>query len=82
MSKPLYHHLLIVRDWEILHNQLLATHEEIEPALRLFATEWQEYMNWSASVLEEILSAKDLSELRDGLEDNDMSVYVDTLEAP
>lgn len=82
MNKPIYHHLLIIRDWEICENTLFATHEEIEPRLRAVAKEYQESMNWSDAVLEEILSGEDLSELRDGLEDNDLTIYIDTIEAP
>lgn len=82
MSKPIYHHLLVVRDWEIIENTLFHTEEEIEPRLREFAKEYQESMNWDDAQLEEILSGKDLDELREALEDNEMTVYLDTLTAP
>lgn len=82
MDKPVYHHLLIIIDWEIFDNEIFATYEEIEPALRALVTDYQQNLNFSDELVEEILSATDLSELREALEDQDVAVYLSTLTAP
>lgn len=82
MSTPTYHHLLVINDWQIDANMLFLTEEEIEPALRRIVKVTAEHWNFGEPVLEEILSTENLDDLRCALEDHDVAIYVDTLEAP
>lgn len=82
MSTPLYHHLLVVLDWEIKANQLFLTEAEVEPALRELAANADDLLPLNEHESKEVLAAKDLDDLRAELEDRDISIYIHTIEAP
>lgn len=82
MSATIYHHLLVVNDWEIDANELFLTEEEIEPALRKIVKDTAERWNFDGPVLEEIDATENLEDLRSALEERDVAVYVDTIHAP
>lgn len=77
-----YHHLLVLHDWQIDTNELFLAEQEIEPALRQSVTANAEHWNLSDEVVEEILAAEDLDDLRSALEDHDVSIYIQTIDAP
>lgn len=82
MSTPLYHHLLVLNDSQIDHNELFLTEDEIEPALRQAVKDNAERWNYNDEIVEEILDTENLDDLRSALEDHDVTVYISTIEAP
>lgn len=82
MDTPLYHHLLVVNDWQIDHNELFLTEEEVEPALRQAVKDNAKRWNYNDEIVEEILAENNLDNLRSAIEDHDVTVYISTIESP
>ena len=83
MSATTYHHLLVIIDWEIAANELFLTEAEVEAELRaLVADPESRLLLGEGPHIEEILAAKNLPDLREELEELDITIYVQTIDAP
>lgn len=83
MNTPLYHQLLVIVDWEIAANELFLTEAEVEAALRaLVADPESRLLLGEGPHIAEILAAETLQDLREELEERDITIYLHTIAAP
>lgn len=83
MSATTYHHLLVIIDWEIAANELFLDEAGPEAALRAMVADTESrLLLGDGPHIAEILSAETLEDLRDQLEEKDISIYIHTIDAP
>lgn len=83
MSAVTYHNLLVIIDWEIAANELFLEESGPEAALRAMVADTESRLLLGEGPhIAEILSAETLQDLRDELEERDIAIYINTIEAP
>lgn len=81
-DKPLFHHLLVIEDWEIAVNELFLEESGPKEALTDLVADESDPLRLGAERARILDEADDFDDLRSALEDHDLSIYIHTIEAP